>query len=82
MPRIVFREPFYTNTVRNYVSVPMPTGEYVSLVDDDGEVIVMVREPGSNWPRALANAAHNLGFTFTESEIEDMPAEEAFDSEL
>jgi hypothetical protein len=75
---IEFHEPYYTHTMRNWVSVPFPTGEVVTLIDDDGDVIASITEAGSRWPEYLAFAANAAGYEFTATEIEALETEESF----
>jgi hypothetical protein len=81
MPTIEFCEPYFTNAIRNYVSVPFPTGETVNLIDDDGQCIASVTEAGSRWPELLMFAANARGYEFTLAEIESLETTEYFAAE-
>lgn len=71
---VVFVNPFYTSTVREYVAVPMPTGERVELWSEDGDKLAETSNPGDRWPTLLAAQV-----AYTADEIESADTQESFE---
>ena len=70
---VVFVNPFYTATVRNYVAVPMPTGERVELWRE-GDKLAETSNPRDRWPELLAAQV-----VYTAGEIESADTQESFE---
>ena len=70
---VVFVNPYYTSTVRDWVAVPMPTGERVELWSE-GQKLAEASEPGSSWPAMLASQV-----AYTADEILSADSHESFE---
>jgi hypothetical protein len=80
MPYVQITNPYYVAAVRDYVAVPYPTGDTVTLFSDDGEIIAGVSEPGAGWAHALSETAVNTGYPeLTADAIESLDQSEVFE---